>query len=32
MDVPLWAWAATVALVLTLLVIDFVVGRNPHDV
>jgi len=32
MDVPLWAWAATVALVLLLLVIDFVVGRNPHDV
>jgi tellurite resistance protein TerC len=32
MDVPLWAWAATVGLVLVLLVIDFVVGRNPHDV
>ncbi len=32
MDVALWAWAATIGLVLVLLVIDFVVGRNPHDV
>ena len=32
MDVPLWAWVATVGVVLALLVIDFVVGRNPHDV
>ena len=32
MDVPLWAWAATVGVVLVLLAIDFVVGRNPHDV
>lgn len=32
MDVSLWTWAATVGLVLALLVIDFVVGRNPHDV
>ena len=32
MDVALWAWAATIGLVLALLVIDFVVGRNPHDV
>lgn len=32
MDVPLWAWAATIAVVILLLVIDFVVGRNPHDV
>jgi tellurite resistance protein TerC len=31
-DVPLWAWGATIGLVLVLLVIDFVVGRNPHDV
>lgn len=32
MDVSLWAWAATVGVVLVLLVVDFVVGRNPHDV
>jgi tellurite resistance protein TerC len=31
-DVSLWAWAATIGLVLVLLVVDFVVGRNPHDV
>jgi tellurite resistance protein TerC len=31
-DVPLWAWGATIGLVLVLLVVDFVVGRNPHDV
>lgn len=32
MDVPLWAWAATVLVVVVLLAIDFVVGRNPHEV
>lgn len=32
MDVPLWAWAATILVVVVLLAIDFVVGRNPHDV
>ena len=31
-DVPFWAWAATVGAILLLLVIDFVVGRNPHEV
>jgi len=31
-DVALWAWAATIGLIVVLLVIDFVVGRNPHDV
>ena len=32
MDVPLWAWVATIVVVVVLLAIDFVVGRNPHDV
>ncbi len=32
MDVPLWTWTATVGLILVLLGVDFVVGRNPHDV
>jgi tellurite resistance protein TerC len=31
-DVPLWAWAATVGAVVVLLALDFVVGRNPHEV
>jgi tellurite resistance protein TerC len=31
-NVPLWAWAATVGLILVLLAVDLVVGRNPHDV
>jgi TerC family integral membrane protein len=32
MDVSLWAWGLTITVVLLLLVVDFVVGRNPHDV
>jgi tellurite resistance protein TerC len=32
MDVSFGVWAATVGVVLALLVVDFVVGRNPHDV
>jgi tellurite resistance protein TerC len=32
MDVTLWAWGLTLTVVLLLLVVDFVVGRNPHDV
>ncbi len=32
MDVSLAVWAATVAGIVVLLAIDFVVGRNPHDV
>ena len=32
MDVTLAVWAATVAGIIVLLAIDFVVGRNPHDV
>jgi tellurite resistance protein TerC len=32
LDVSLAVWAATVAGVVLLLAIDFVVGRNPHDV
>jgi tellurite resistance protein TerC len=32
LDVPLQVWAATVAGIIVLLAIDFVVGRNPHDV
>ena len=32
MDVPLWAWGVTVGVVVALLVLDFVVGRNPHEV
>lgn len=32
MNVPAWVWFATVGLVVLLLVIDFVVGRNPHEV
>jgi tellurite resistance protein TerC len=31
-DVSLAVWAATVAGIILLLAIDFVVGRNPHDV
>ncbi len=32
MDVTLAIWAATVAAIIGLLVLDFVIGRNPHDV
>ena len=32
MDVPLWAWGVTIAVVVALLALDFVVGRNPHEV
>lgn len=32
LDVSLAVWAATVAGIVGLLAIDFVVGRNPHDV
>jgi len=32
MNVPLWAWAATIGFIIVLLVVDFLVGRNPHDV
>ena len=32
MDVSLAVWTATVAGIVVLLAIDFVVGRNPHDV
>ncbi|MGB9374663.1 MAG: TerC family protein [Jiangellales bacterium] len=32
LDVPLAVWAATIAGIILLLAIDFVVGRNPHDV
>jgi tellurite resistance protein TerC len=31
-DVPLWVWLATVGLIVALLILDFVVGRNPHEV
>jgi tellurite resistance protein TerC len=31
-DVPLWVWSATVGFIVVLLAVDFVVGRNPHDV
>ena len=32
MDVSLAVWAATIGGIILLLAIDFVVGRNPHDV
>jgi tellurite resistance protein TerC len=32
LDVPLVVWAATITGIIVLLAIDFVVGRNPHDV
>jgi len=31
-DVSLTMWAATIAAILLLLAMDFVIGRNPHDV
>ena len=32
MYIPLWVWAATIAGLLVLVVIDFLVGRKPHAV
>ena len=32
MNVDLWVWLATVGFVIGLLALDFVVGRDPHDV
>ncbi len=32
MDVTLTTWALTVAAIIALLVMDFIIGRNPHDV
>jgi len=32
LDVSLTMWAATIAAILVLLAMDFVIGRNPHDV
>ncbi len=32
MDVTFTAWAVTIGIIVALLAIDFVVGRNPHDV
>lgn len=32
MDVSLGIWLGTISLILVLLVLDFVVGRNPHEV
>lgn len=32
MDITLGLWAATIAGIVLLLVIDFVIGRNPHEV
>jgi tellurite resistance protein TerC len=32
MEIAAWAWAATIGVVVLLLAIDFVVGRNPHEV
>ena len=32
MNVDLWVWLATVGFVIALLALDFVVGRDPHDV
>jgi tellurite resistance protein TerC len=31
-DVTLTTWALTVAAIIALLVMDFIIGRNPHDV
>ena len=30
--IPVWAWAATVAGLLVLIAVDFLVGRKPHEV
>ncbi len=32
MDVTLTTWALTIAAIIALLVMDFIIGRNPHDV
>jgi tellurite resistance protein TerC len=33
LDVPIWGWAATIAAILALIVLDFVtVSRHPHEV
>lgn len=32
MDVTLTVWAVTIAAIIGLLALDFVIGRNPHDV
>ena len=32
MNVELWVWLATIGFIIVLLAVDFLVGRNPHDV
>jgi len=32
MHIPVWVWAATVAGLLILIAVDFLVGRRPHEV